>query len=271
MLEGLRALKDTLDKRRLALAEAMSLDDFLTPQPYTVEREPFPHVVADDFFKPEQAERLNRFFYTRLADGCADTLDYSRFHAFRNPGAGAQSIDYDGYVYMPRPEEDASVRVLFSLAWNLFFSDLFAQPTGFATTVAFHHHPAGDHTGFVHDDHAVKAFSSRNRLANGVVPSIASQSAPGDAAGSFSGMRSIAVLYFFGGGWKEGDGGETGLYADQNAPPAKRVAPLPNRLLAFQISPRSLHAFQANKTPRDSFVQWFHTDPRWARRRYRRS
>ena len=69
----------------------------------------------------------------------------------------------------------------------------------------------------------------------------------------------MAILFFLEtDGWKEGDGGETGLYSADGKTLLKKVAPLNNRLLAFQISPLSMHAFQKNNTERNSVVQWLH-------------
>ena len=82
-------------------------------------------------------------------------------------------------------------------------------------------------------------------------------------------MRSIALIVYLGNdAVTDADGGGTGLYAPRGVAPAKVVAPQPNRLLAFQISPKSFHAFQTNATERNSITQWFHTPLAWSHRRY---
>jgi len=256
MLTNLRILKQTIDKQRSALKENFPLADYLqTPRITTMESLPFPHIIADNFFKEEIYEKLLNHFRSVLDRGFSEEDDATKFHPFLDLKG---EYEYDGYVYVPRPEEEPSLEVFFTLAWNLFFSKTFRQSTGWCTSLAYHHHPAGDQTGFVHHDNAFRAFSPHNQLSNGVIFRENSK----DTA-SFQEMRAIALLYYLGDNpWKEGDGGETGIYQSSKESPMKLVAPKNNRLFAFEISPRSLHAFQENFKPRSSIVQWFHA-PVW--------
>ena len=48
-----------------------------------------------------------------------------------------------------------------------------------------------------------------------------------------------------------------------------KVEPLNNRLLAFEISPKSWHAFASNiKNHRNALVMWFHSTPDYMLKRY---
>lgn len=219
-----------------------------------VTREPFPHIVINDFFKPAVYESLCARFAEIQQRGFLDgSWSPDHFHRF--------NIDYDGFVYEPRGTLDLPdpLAVFFCLEWQWFFSKIFQQQSGFEISLAFHHHPPGNRTGFVHHDNVDKHFSPARRLANGVFYGEGAPSEPIVA------RRKIALIYFLGNeAWREGDGGETGFYSNDGRTLIKKVAPVNNRLLAFQISPVSMHAFQENRRPRDSIVQWFHVPPELA-------
>ena len=239
-----------LQKVALWSLEDIVWDDIVAvPQKdIAVIKEPFPHIVVDNFFTPEVYQGLSQRFADVASLGLSDTInDATRFHLF--------DMDYDGYLFMPRCSLAPSdpLRIFFSLEWNMFFSKLFSQHTGFETSLAFHHHPPHNRTGFVHSDFADKYFNLTSRLPNGVIPYATLDKSLTPR------RRIIALLYFLNNdGWREGMGGETGLYAKDMKTLVKKVAPINNRLLAFHISPHSMHAFQENHTPRNSFVQWFH-------------
>ena len=256
MLTSLRILKQTIDKQRSALKENFPLNDCLqTPHIPLVELLPFPHIIADNFFQDEVYEKLLKHFQSVLNRGFSEEDDATKFHPFLNLKG---EYEYDGYVYVPRPEEEPALDIFFTPAWNLFFSKIFKQSTGWCTSLAYHHHPVGDQTGFVHHDNASRTFSPNDQLPNGVIFRENS-----NHAAAFKEMRAIALLYYLGDNpWKEGDGGETGIYRSKGESPIKLVAPKNNRLFAFEISPRSFHAFQENFAARSSIVQWFHA-PLW--------
>ena len=212
-----------------------------------VEPAPFPHIVLDDFFIPDVYRGLSERFAAIARRGfLEEKWSPEYFHKF--------DIDYDGYVYTPSPTLNPTdpTSLFYSLEWNWFFSKIFRQFVTFETMLAYHHHPPGNRTGFVHNDNTDRPFSRERRLPNGVV--YADGPPP-----SYRSRRKMALLFFLNNdGWKEGDGGETGLYSADGETLVKKVAPLNNRLLAFQISPISQHAFQENWRDRNSVVQWFH-------------
>lgn len=239
-------------KHVFAAREDIYWEDFIRPKQrdITVSAEPFPHIIVDDFFKPHIYTGLVEEFRAAQEKGYSkDESAFGTFHAFE--------IDYDGYVYSPSATLEPTVArsIFWSLEWNSFFSGLFGQHTTFETSVAFHHHPPGDRTGFVHHDYANKRFPDGVFLSNGVVPYTIAEDAPM----GYVKRRAIAFLYFLeNDGWQERDGGETGLYAKDKQTLIKKVAPINNRLLAFHISPHSYHAFQGNRHDRNAIVQWLH-------------
>lgn len=260
----LRTAKLGLEKRKSALTENIDLSKYLkSTGPFPVLNEPFSHVVIDDLFTDDVYKGLLHHFNSVIERGFSKERDDTRFHPFLDLKG---DFAYDGYLYVPRLGEAPELELFPSLAWNMLFSSLFNQPTGWCTSFAYHFHSSGDRTGFVHHDYASKLFAVTDRLDNGVIyrdRGVSSQIKLN------SQRRIIALLYYLGNEeWQEGDGGETGLYRSKVESAAKLVAPKNNRLLAFQISPDSLHAFQQNFKARSSIVQWFHIDEPWAKERY---
>lgn len=244
-----------LAKFALATREDVELSDFSDVRPGDIKviSEPFPHVVVDNFFKPDVYDALCKQFNEIKARGLSNEKrgEYTKFHAF--------DMDYDGYVYAPPPTLDPNNprRIFYSLEWNVFFSKLFHQFTTFETSFAFHHHPPGDKTGFVHQDFVDINFYSTPTFPNGVIAGEKEKSARTVAR-----RRAISLLIYINNEeWQEGDGGETGIYAKDKTTLLKTVPPVNNRLFAFQTSPLSMHAFQTNKKERNCLVQWFHIPP----------
>ena len=263
MLEAVRALKDTYAKKREALAEGLNLDAFVTNQKIVVEQEPFAHIVVDDFFTPQFYAEIERYFKRVRARGLTEEWSDEQFHPFLELRQKGKEWEYDGYVCTPLAGDDPVLKLFFSLEWNLFFSNLFDQPTDWATAFALHHHPPGNRTGFIHNDYSAKFFSRANTLPNGVVY----REMLDQAHASFASMRVIALILYLGDATPE-EGGGTGLYGVKGTTPVKVVEPRANRLFAFQISPKSFHAFQTNQAERNSLIQWFHKDQAWCQKRY---
>ena len=247
---SLARLSVRCQKMMLLSREDIALEHVIKAQrkDITLIQEPFPHVIIDDFFTPLQYQKMCAEFRRCKAMGLSkDINEKGKFRPFE--------IDYDGYLFSPTPTIDpkAPFSFLFTIAWNRFFSKLFGQLTTMETSTGMHHHPSGNRTGFVHSDFVLKYFSPIHRLSNGVTPFDEPKKETGIPR-----RRIISLIFFLDNdGWKEGDGGETGIYKDKQTL-LKKVAPINNRLFAFQINDKSLHAFQANFTDRNSIVQWFH-------------
>jgi hypothetical protein len=247
-----------LQKKALHGKEDVRLSDFTnySARDISVISEPYPHIVLDNFFKPDIYNAYCDIFSEVFARGLTKDKNQTlaQFHAF--------DIDYDGYLYVPAATIDPEnpMKLFYSLEWNNFFSSIFHQFTSFETSLGLHHHPPGDRTGFVHHDFADKNFNPKFRLENGVI----NAQLPNDATdgNGFICRRVISLLIYLNNEpWQEGDGGGTGVYSKDQQTLIKTVPPVNNRLFAFQTSPVSMHAFQSNKKNRNSIVQWFHAPP----------
>lgn len=261
-----------VNKRYKALDEDINLSDYIQAHALDVKvnSEPFNHVVIDNFFKEDFLEELTHYYQTIFSKGLVDDdTEKERFHLFE------KKINYDGYVFSPEVTQEEPLKLFFSVAWNRFFSNIFNKPTTFGTSFALHHHPTGDKAGWVHHDYATYTFPYKLVLPNGVTGTRGEAgkvtlTPAEEKTKNIQQKRTIALIFYFNNPeWKEGDGGETGLYTSKSEDSLfKKVAPVNNRLLAFDVSPQSFHAFQENHADRNSFVQWFHVDLEWAEHKY---
>ncbi len=217
--------------------------------------EPFRHIVVDDFFTNEAYQDLCRVFNAQLKKGLSETRSRDLF--MRSPSG------YDAYLFTPDPRGDYPLSVFNSLPWIFSFSSLFDISPSMETKLEFHCHSPGSDDGWAHNDYNLCSFREE-KLSNGVNPwyhqCVYTDDVHGKQSGTLKRMRSVAILYFLNNSWKDGDGGEVGLYVNKQV--VKKVAPINNRLLAFEISPTSFHGFLKNHAhERNSIIQWLHQDP----------
>lgn len=263
LITPLTSLQRRLQKKRDLLLEQFDLDSYLDGAWPAVSPAPFPHMIIDNVFTAEAYAALSAHFAEVLARGFSSEMDQDRFHPFLDL---VGKYEYDGYVKGGSYADSPALSPFYSLAWNARFSEAFNQPTSQTTSLSLHFHPPGDRTGFVHSDFATRSFHPNDLTPNGV---IFRERPASDAPPLFKERRIISLIFYLGNdAWAPGDGGETGLYASEDGAPLVLVEPKANRLVAFQISPRSFHAFQQNRTPRSSIVQWFHIDEAWAKKAY---
>ena len=263
MFSGFKRFKESMSRREGLAREKIDLSKYIHASDFSLEKEPFPHVVVGNFFKEDLYRDLSNYFKSILDRGLSESESTTKFKPFLGR---REKFEYDGYIYTPDPGEDVTLEPFFSVAWSRLFSQLFDQPIGLCTSLALHYHPSENRTGYVHNDYSVRWFSSLDTIQNNI---IFRERGRDEFPNQQPQMRSIALIYYLGNdSWDQGDGGETGLYEQKNGVPVKAVAPINNRLFAFRISPNSFHAFQRNLKPRSSIIQWFHTDPRWSKKTY---
>lgn len=254
-----KLLRQKILKELKALDEDFDIKDIINYELKDIEirEHPFQYVVLDNFFKEDFYKDICSFFDNVYKKGFAVENDNERFHPFLDV-----KYPYDGYSKAIFPFEHRAGDFFYSHQWNLFLSKVFNRLTSTIATPAFHFHPPGDKTGWIHNDYADKPFSSLHRLCSGVVPHSRYGSVSG---GDILEKRAIAIIYYFGSETTSEDGGGTGLYESlENKIPATVIEPKDNRMLMFSVSPKSYHAFQTNKKDRKSIVMWLHTDPKLA-------
>lgn len=248
--------------------------DVIRRRDATAESHPFPHVVLDDFFTDAVHEAICAAFDNRLSEGTSESFTPSFLSRF--PG-------YDAYCWVFDPQVSSPLDIFYSREWLDYFAGLFDIPLTDEVVVEFHHHKVGSREDAWHDDFNFASFTEGGRLESGVNPwyfqcnymETAASQAEG-AVALLERVRAVAFIYYFGREeHRAGGGGETGLGLREaeagEVSLFRAVEPVPNRLLAFEISEQSHHKFMTNReTERNTIIGWFHTSLDETVRRHRR-
>ena len=225
---------------------------------------PFRYAVIDDFLKTS--------YYNQLLKECDRLESNGKFRKFSASYAPEEQSQWK-YCHLGAASIKHNYFNLFSTqSFKKFINDKFddIELTN-NITMELHKHPINDKDGWIHNDFDQANFiedevSSINGLniwnyntdyrKKENVPEIYQKN-----------VRSIALIYYLNPKPKEWvleDGGQTALYIsgqDNLENIARSVAPIPNRLLIYEINPYSWHALKMkNKYERLSFHMWFHSD-----------
>ncbi|HWB26243.1 MAG TPA: 2OG-Fe(II) oxygenase [Chitinophagaceae bacterium] len=223
-----------------------------------IEEAPFRHFYARNFFRNDFYELLVQEFEKVKETGLVEYIDKNKLSRF--PG-------YDAYCWLLPPGCSYPLNIFYSYKWIDYFSALFGVTLTADVVAEFHHHKINSSSGFKHNDYNICCFVD-DPLPNKVNPwyfQCSYDKKNNDmTSGRVTGrMRTIAIIYYLNNEpWKEGDGGETGLYANLgDAQPAVAIPPVSNAIMAFEISPVSWHAFITNtKNERNTIIMWLHAD-----------
>lgn len=242
------------------ISAGLDLSALLANRHWWVRSTPWPHFFAENVFKRDFFEDLARQFNEVLGRGFGEPSDPTRFS--RN------MPNSDAYGWNLPPDVDGPLSLFYSKQWH----DLLVGLTGVSSTgdvnAALHHHHVESADGSVHRDVGVGWFSDQPR-ADGINPMDLSRCSYTSGAVKEGGpaarevVRSLTMIVYLGnGGWRQGDGGETGLYqyaADPVNQPALRVPPTDNSVLVFENRLDSFHSFLTNrKAARNSLILWLH-------------
>jgi hypothetical protein len=235
--------------------------DVITKREVIVEQSPFPHVIVDGFLSEEMHDAICAVFEDVLARETSETVRPSMLSRF--PG-------YDAYCWVFDPTSPPPLDFFYSRKWLNYFAELFKVSLSDEVVVEFHHHEVGSKEDVWHDDFNFAYFLESDRLPNGVNPwhyqcnYMDATAAPLLAAPALERVRGVAFIYYFGREpYQTGSGGETGLGVTNGETGEvslfQAVEPIPNRLLAFEISPESQHKFMTNTArERNTIIGWFH-------------
>lgn len=220
---------------------------------------PIRFFVFDNFF----SSHVYRALCNRLQD-LIKRRALTRFD-FKGP---ADSRPYDAF----HAEVATTCDPLFDSIWNLstynFFLRAFGLPLFSNFNATFHYHLPESESGDVHNDFCAEAFQQR-KLSTGLyantnleltkLPEHVNDLESGQV---FVGARAVGLLYYLNNDdWRPEYGGETAFFSSATeCTPIHKIEPINNRLLAFEVSPKSYHAFQQNHVkPRCSFTSFLYT------------
>jgi hypothetical protein len=235
------------------------LQDIIRNRAWLKKQHPFPHVTATGVFVEEFFHDLETEYSDLLQSGVSEDADRRRF---------SRSISgYDAYAIGFSASTRGALAVFCSPEWSDLLAGLFNVSATGHVNVGAHHHELGSNSGWIHNDFNPVWFPSDGGGGTMRFPDHGRCSYK-TGAGSLPAhdktevVRAVAMIfYLFNGGWKNGDGGETGLFragASIDAPTA-RVPPVNNSILAFECTPHSAHAFLHNPgRARNSVIMWIH-------------
>jgi hypothetical protein len=238
----------------------MALARMLAHRRWWRRAEPFPHVVARDVFTDAAYRRLAEEFEAMLARGMASAPA---------PGRFARSIaGYDALALHFGVDHRGPLSLFFSRPW----CELLARVAGVEVTddvnAGLHHHDPGSQSGTPHNDLNPGWFIERRRpdginMMDHAACNYYHGATREPGARPRERVRAVAMIYYLANPpWRDGDGGETGLYRTGRDPvdrPTVAVPPINNSLVLFECTPWSFHAFLSNRRhPRNSVIQWLH-------------
>ncbi len=254
MLEGIQKYFQSID--------SLSLDEYLPNLKYitalTWNPNPFPYLVIDNIFSDTYAKEIRSYVEGKITTGgLSEKIDREIFSRMPN---------YDAYSLTPPPSLRGPLRIFYCREWHDLFKKISKLELDENIITVIHHHKIKSASGDPHSDYGTYAFVSEpspnqlNHWAHNCIYQPENNPNFYKQKGVLSVRRSLAFIYYLGDTWEKGDGGETAFYnsSTQNGI-VKKIAPIPNRLLVFQISPKSEHGFITNlRRERNCIVQWFH-------------
>jgi hypothetical protein len=233
-------------RRTFRLFEDVGAPHEVTATIYTY---PFRHIVIDNFLPVTVYEKLVTDFNRIFERGLSMTFDQNRFSRFDL---------YDLFSHVPKPTLELPYGCFFSETHFRMLESALARTLLRDTSMTYHHHEPTPEDNYIHNDY-VYQFLGDDPLDNGVNPWYY-QCALHDASPAGRPVVRAATSIFYLSNEGEGQGGETAIFAAKDSASLVRtIAPVNNRLLAFDISPISFHSYLRCTMPsRNSLAQWYY-------------
>lgn len=220
----------------------------------TIYRYPFRHVVIDNLLPQEVYESLERDFTRILSRGLSEERTREKFNRFDL---------YDLYSYTPKPTLNTPYGCFFSETYFQMLESALARTFTRDTFATFHHHTPNPADNYIHNDYVYEYFAD-DPLANGINPWFYQCDKHHPSKEGRPAVRAATSIFYLANDWRQGLGGDTGIFKDKDpASLVRSVAPVNNRLLAFDITPTSFHNYMKCSMPmRNSLAQWYFASER---------
>jgi hypothetical protein len=176
---------------------------------WTLNREPFLHVIATNVFDDGLYKTIATEFDALLERGLSESNDTRRFS--RNMGS------YDAHSLHLHSDYTGALDIFASREWHDMISAVFAIKTTDDLSIELHHHAPGSVNGSIHDDFNPGWFSDKPRADGINLVSLETNYKTGyngdPTVKPRETIRAIALLFYLNNPlWIPGNGGETGLY-----------------------------------------------------------
>ena len=217
-------------------------------------------MIIDDFLPQAVYDALVEDFRRVFAKGVAATADRNRCSRFDL---------YDLFSYPPRPTLELPYGGFFSEAYFRMFEEAFGRTLLRDTLMTYHHHEPNPEDNYIHNDYSYQFFSD-DPLPNGVNPWYYQCNSHAPSVGGRPIVRAATSIFYLANDLTSGTGGETAVFKSKDpASLVRAVAPVNNRLFAFDISPAAFHGYLRCSMPaRNTLAQWYYVLEEDALRRF---
>jgi hypothetical protein len=246
------------------------LDELNPRAEWCVHERPFRHIRAERVFRKETYQKLEKSFL--------GIRDDPRGSAGGEAGFRRSSGAYDALIFPMSRNSALEFAPFFERRWIDFLANLLSLPALEQIDGALHHIPINSRSGWIHNDFCSGWFNARHTgdivfPDRGNVDYFTGTSKSAEAKPKEFVRAATMIFYLQNDEWKEGCGGETGLYACSRAGRGEVsvVPPVSNSLLLFDCNPHSYHSLLGNPgCPRNSIILWLHSSlenaqSRWGR------
>jgi hypothetical protein len=238
----------------------MDLSNYLANRRWIKRTFPFPHTVAKNVFHEPVFDEMVTAFRGIVDRGLSSDPNLNSF--------SRTIVGYDAFALNFSEDLPGPLRIFVSKQWHEMIARFTEVNATGDVNGGFHHHVVGSANGKVHNDFnpgwfASEATADKVNLSNHSQCNYQTGKTRELGIEVRETVRAVAILFYLNNsGWRVGDGGETGLYADAQTPvdrPTVAIPPADNSLLLFECTPYSYHAFISNrKRPRSSVIMWLH-------------
>lgn len=247
------------------------VEELSTGTEWWIHERPFRHIRAQQVFRKEVYAHLETEFLA-IRDGPKQNT--STEPTFRK----VQST-YDAHIFPMSQGIAVQFAPLFERRWIDFLANLLDLPAIPQIDGALHHIPINSRSGWIHNDFCSGWFNG-SHLGEIIFPDrrncdyfTGASKSPTARPKEF--VRAATMIFYLGNDeWKEGFGGETGLYASSRTGQEGIcvVPPVSNSLLLFPCSPHSYHSLITNPgCARNSIILWLHSQLENAQERWGRA
>jgi hypothetical protein len=156
-----------------------------------------------------------------------------------------------------------------------FLGNVFSISLNENLMLGLHRHNPPSNPGWVHTDFTIVSFPNippnfgEQRIFIAGPDIVYADDSKSRQPNSIKTARAIACIYYIANPeWNPSMGGETGIFDGVEKKLVARIPPKNNTLFAFEVTPSSYHTYLGSKTiQRNSFIWWYHADPRYLLRR----
>jgi Rps23 Pro-64 3,4-dihydroxylase Tpa1-like proline 4-hydroxylase len=224
--------------------------------------DPFNYIVIDNFLNKDTYEKASNKFPNII----------SRATQYKNQKNATSQ--YEGYITgLGLNDCTEGYEIFSSLEFKNFISNIFDIELNQYIAPSAHFHKSPSKNGFAHRDLVICSFVKNDRdiaFHGGCEYTDDSNSSSNNIIKT---VRSIAFLYYLNNpidlmNKDKYTGGGTAIFESSGNNIIKEVAPVNNRLFAFEMSYNSYHAFVGANFDRSCLVSWFHSSPAYFLKRH---